>query len=245
MYNNFAKVYDRLMRDVDYASWAKYYMNIMHKRNPNAVRLMECACGTGSLTQFFAQKYKITACDISSEMLDIARKKLNNSAYDIEYMQCDMCNMHSKHKQNIIIATCDGVNYLLTKARVRKFLQSANRALDIGGTIIFDVSSKYKLYKLLPSQPWICFDKDISYMWQNFVVRNKLYMDLSIFEKQGDLYSRIDESQVQVCFDIVDYKQILYQSGFRQINVYGDKTYIRPRAKEHRWHIVATKLYDI
>lgn len=241
MYTNFAKVYDELMKDVDYRSWANYYISIMNSINPNAKNILECACGTANLSCYFANKYNLTACDLSGDMLNIAKLKARQMQLYIKFIHSDMCDVKLNNRQDFVLATCDGVNYLLTKEKALSFFINANRNLNLGGALIFDISSQYKLYQLLPSQPWVNFDEDLCYMWQNFVEKNKTHMDLSIFVKKSNMYYRIDETQVQTCFSIETYKRLLKYAGFTNIKIYGDKTFRLPRTKEERWHFVAIK----
>ena len=47
-YSAFAAGYDRMMADVDYDGWANYIDGFL--REAGAKSVLECACGTGSLT---------------------------------------------------------------------------------------------------------------------------------------------------------------------------------------------------
>ena len=245
MYTDFASIYDRLMSDVDYKSWAEYYLSLIETINPDATDVVECACGTGNLSLYFANKFNLIACDISEDMLSLALQKADDWHKDICFVQQDMCKLSLPYKQDIVICTCDGVNYLINKRQAKSFFKSANKALKIGGGIIFDVSSQYKLYKLLPEKPLVNFDEEISYIWQNYVERQKLYMDLSFFVKDNGVYNRIDEQQTQVCFSKNEYKEMLKSCGFGKIKIFGDRTYSQPSSKELRWHFLATKMNEV
>ena len=48
MYTAFASVYDRLMADVDYLAWARFYHELMERYGVPRGKVCECACGTGS-----------------------------------------------------------------------------------------------------------------------------------------------------------------------------------------------------
>ena len=50
MYTAFASVYDRLMADVDYLAWARFYHELMERYGVPRGKVCECACGTGSIT---------------------------------------------------------------------------------------------------------------------------------------------------------------------------------------------------
>ncbi|NMD37921.1 MAG: class I SAM-dependent methyltransferase [Christensenellaceae bacterium] len=244
MYTDFASVYDSLMQDVDYEAWSNYYISIMDGINKNAKTIVECACGTGNLSLYFAQRYELIALDSSTQMLDIASRKAREQALDIRFVKQKMQNLSLHKPVDFVLATCDGVNYITNKDDAISFFKRAFNSLKAGGALIFDVSSKYKLSTILPSQLWFEDREDISYFWINEYDKkeNLLHLNLSIFVKQKlDLYKRIDEYQKQKAFDIDEYKQMLNVSGFSKVNIYGDKNFNYPKDNEERLHIIAIR----
>lgn len=243
MYQDFAVLYDDLMVDVDYAAWAGYYMSLLQNIDSQVQRIVECGCGTGSLTRHFAKHYQVLGIDQSPAMLQIAYDKLAGNPR-VQLSLQDMQNFQSHGERDAVLATCDAVNYLLTEKNVLDFFLSANRSLKPGGQLLFDVSSRYKLFDYLPSRPWVCTEEALSYIWQNFVEGEHLHMVLSLFVKEGEDYSRVEEEQVQTCFPSTVYCTLLAQAGFGQIRLYGDQSLDSPRDTEHRWHFQAIKLED-
>ena len=70
MYGDFAGMYDPLMKDVDYDSWAEYLLRFL---GAEKLRVTDCACGTGAVSIPLAKRgYKVTGLDASEEMLRIA-----------------------------------------------------------------------------------------------------------------------------------------------------------------------------
>ena len=49
MYTSFAEVYDRLMADVDYPTWAAFYAELLRARGVESGKICECACGYYSI----------------------------------------------------------------------------------------------------------------------------------------------------------------------------------------------------
>lgn len=241
MYQDFAQVYDALMQDVDYAAWADYYMLLLRRHDPAAKRIVECGCGTGALTQYFAKNYSVIAIDSSDAMLQIAYEKLQGLPLRPQLSLQDMRGFRTHGEQDAVLATCDAVNYLLTEAEVMRFFQAAYRALKTGGLLLFDVSSRYKLFSVLPAAPWVEEEEHISYIWQNEIEGERLHMHLSIFVQEGELYRRINEEQTQTCLPTQRYRALLSEAGFGEICVYGDQSLDAPAETEHRLHISAVK----
>ncbi|MFR0882505.1 MAG: class I SAM-dependent DNA methyltransferase [Christensenellales bacterium] len=110
MYGDFAGMYDPLMKDVDYDSWAEYLLRFM---GAEKLRVTDCACGTGEITLRLARAGHImTGVDISGDMLRIASEKARRAALKIPFVEQDMRKLALHRPQDAIICACDGVNYL-------------------------------------------------------------------------------------------------------------------------------------
>ena len=71
-------------------------------------------------------------------------------------------------------------------------------------------------------------DEDLSYIWLSDYDNNdkKLTMDLSFFEKQGDVYKRFDERQIEYAHTTSDLLSELKTNGFELISLtsaYGEE----------------------
>ena len=98
-----------------------------------------------------------------------------------------------------VLATCDGVNYLLDDVDVLEFFSSAYQALRPGGGLFFDISTPHKLRDVLGNQI-ICEDlPKITYFWQNsFNDKTKACWTCTcafLSSRKMAAYKRIDETQ--------------------------------------------------
>ena len=207
MYTGFAEVYDMLMNDVHYGAWADMYARMMTAYGiPRNAKVCECACGTGSLTLPLQQLgYEMMGIDLSQEMLWQAAQKARKAGFGIPFIRQDMRQLRLHRPVDAVLATCDGVNYLLQDVDAAAFFQSAWDAIKPGGGLFFDVSTPYKLEHLLGSQFMGEDRRDVTYMWQNryFPERQQVEMHLAIFVKEPDgRYRRIDEEQVQRAYQV-------------------------------------------
>lgn len=138
MYGDFAGMYDPLMKDVDYDSWAEYLLRFM---GAEKLRVTDCACGTGEITLRLARAGHImTGVDISGDMLRIASEKARRAALKIPFVEQDMRKLALHRPQDAIICACDGVNYLDSLKAAEEFFEAANAALKVGGLLLFDIS---------------------------------------------------------------------------------------------------------
>ena len=233
MYEGFAELYDELMNDVDYEGWADHYTRLLSIYGIRGGKVCECACGTGSLTLPLQRRgFQMTGVDLSREMLWQAAQKARKNG---------SLNLH--RPVDAVLATCDGVNYLLTEEDLLSFFRAAKRSIVPGGALIFDVSTPHKLKNILCAG-LMCEDReDITYLWQNTWHERSRTVDLDlcffIREKDGR-YRRMEEHQTQKAWDAETLKGILWQAGFRAVCMYSEGSLNAIREQDQRWHIAAT-----
>lgn len=246
MYTGFAEVYDQLMADVDYEGWAGFYAEMMKSFGVSTgSKACECACGTGSLTiPLNRAGYQMTGVDLSQEMLWIAAQRARKQGMGIPFVKQDMRELRLHRTMDAVLATCDGVNYLLTDQDALKFFTAAFQALRPGGGLFFDVSTPHKLKTKLGNQ-LLCEDtEDVTYVWQNeFHDKTGLIdMQLCFFVKEQDgRYRRIDEEQRQKAHEMQTLSSLLYQAGFGRVYAYGDRVQRSAKPTDQRWHFAAIK----
>ena len=245
MYQAFAELYDELMNDVDYEGWADYYVRLLSIYGVRGVKICECACGTGSLTiPLYRRGFQMTGVDVSQEMLWQAAQKTRKQGIAIPYVRQDMRALNLHRPMDAVLATCDGVNYLLTEEDLLAFFRAAYRAVRPGGAFLFDVSTPYKLQHILCGGLLGEDREDITYLWQNtwHEKRKTVELDLTFFVRDGDgKYRRIDERQHQRAWDQQTLKETLWHAGFRAVSLYGDFGMNAATEKNQRWHIAASR----
>ena len=248
MYQAFAELYDELMDDVDYESWADYYTRLLSIYGVRNGKICECACGTGGLTiPLYRRGFQMTGVDISREMLWEAAQKSRKLGIAMPFVQQDMKALNLHRPMDAVLATCDGVNYLLTEEDLLCFFRAAHRAVKPGGALIFDVSTPHKLKNVLCSGLMAEDRENITYMWQNsWNERQKtVSLDLVFFVREKDnQYRRIEEHQRKRAWDEKTLKENLWHAGFRAVSIYGDFTLNSSTDGNQRWHIAATRAED-
>lgn len=102
-------------------------------------RLLDVACGTGlSFIPMLRRGWSVTACDISGEMLEIARQKVGDLA-TIE--SADMRELPVFGEFDLVWAVGDALNYLLTEDELKAALEGMKGNLAPGGVMVFDVNT--------------------------------------------------------------------------------------------------------
>jgi ubiquinone/menaquinone biosynthesis C-methylase UbiE len=245
MYADFAAVYDRLMQDVDYAAWAAFYTALLDSLgvSPGAA-VAECACGTGGLTVPLAARYDMTGIDLSEEMLSQAVPKAKSAGRNVRFVRQDMRRLRLMRPADAVLATCDGINYLLKDNDLAAFLNAAFHALKPGGALAFDISSPGKLRGTLGDNVLTLSEEDVAYIWHNRWSDSErvVQMNLSIFVRRPDgAYDRIVEQQAQRAWDEQEVLDALAKAGFRQARAWGDRRMRVPSPNDQRLHFTAIK----
>ena len=240
-YSAFAAGYDRMMGDVDYDGWASYIDGFL--REAGAKSVLECACGTGSLTVRLARKgYQITGSDLSEDMLMAARQKALDAGLRLLPFVCqDMRNIAIHKPVDAIVCACDGVNYLVEG--VEDFFKAAYGALKPGGLLLFDVSSAYKLSTILADNTFAATGEDWAYIWENAYHPRLARVDMLLtgFLKQGLGYTRFEERHSQRAYTEEELRTALISCGFHDIQVYEAFTRNAPTPTAERLQFAARK----
>ncbi len=214
-YGEIALVYDSLMYDMPYASWAEF----LRKNLKNAQNILELGCGTGSITELLSAYYDITAVDISDDMLDIARQKLIKKGRTARFVNGDMCDFSLHKPVDGAICVCDGINYLITPEKVKQAFLSVYKNIKAGGKFIFDISSEYKLNSMA-DQLYSEDADDVTYIWRNSMEDKRINMDITFFVAEDDEhYFRFDEKHVQRAHSVEEISLWLEECGFKILKV--------------------------
>ena len=240
-YNEFAAVYDALMRDVDRSKWIEYLIKLLAGNNK---RVVDCACGTGEISIGLAKAgHIVTGVDISEAMLAVAAEKARAAGFNIPFVCQDMCALALHRRVDAVISTCDGVNYLDSVEEMKRFFDAAHRALVPGGMLLFDISSRYKLQSVLGNNVFTLDEEDISYIWRNaYDAKTEcVRMDLTVFTRDGAMFRRFREEHIQRAHSRQEVMQALAEGGFEDISVYAAFTFKAPSDTAQRLQFVAVK----
>lgn len=166
MYDGVAKFYDRYTADIPYAKIADFAEKCFRlygnagiseiargKRSrtvkdsslqngadvPRSTLVLDCACGTGTLTCLLAQRgYDMTGVDISREMLQTASENAAESGLDILWLCQDMRKINMYGSYAAVLCMTDSINHLTTEKQLEAFFGRIYHFIDDGGLLIFD-----------------------------------------------------------------------------------------------------------
>jgi len=241
MYARFAAVYDSLMAGIDRDEWAKYLLALLPG---GRLCIADVACGTGALTLPLARAgHALTGIDASAEMLAVASEKARLARLNIPFAHQRMERMKLHRKADAVVCACDGVNYLLSTKALGAFFSAARENLKPGGKLLFDVSSRYKLARILGNNTFAEDEEGAAYIWKNEYdeVSARIRMDVTFFERMPDgRFERFAETHAQRAHSQRELEGALARAGFCDIRVYEAFTSETPKKTSERLQFSAS-----
>ena len=143
VYDVLAVYYDAVAGDA--STEAAFIDGIIARTHPQAVTLLEVACGTGEIITSLADRYQVAGLDISSGMLGAAREKLPQKT---PLYLADMSCFRLDVTFDAIICVYHGVNHLLEFAAWEGFFDCVYEHLNAGGVFAFDTLTKGSLQSM-------------------------------------------------------------------------------------------------
>ena len=225
--------------------------------------MYDAACGTGNMTLALRKLGLImSGADISDEMLAQASGKSRRLGLQIPWIHQDIRAIRTHRPLDAVVCACDGVNHLMSDADILKFLHGAYNALRPGGTLAFDISSAYKLSRILGCNTFGEDKSDVCYLWNSNYdeATHVCQMDLTFFSRiksrqengsslcgadcgtyTNDTYKCFRETIIQKAHDAGHLQKLMEGSGFSRVAAYGDMTLLPDDGTCERIHIVGQR----
>ena len=227
-YTGLAGVYDEFMREVPYDRWSSFITVRLKKYGIDGGLVCDLGCGSGVLTTMLSDAgYDMTGIDSSEEMLDQAAKK--KGSRDILYLEQDMTEFELYGTMRAFVSTCDALNYITDKKKLRHIFELVHNYLDPDGIFIFDMHTP-AYYKKLGDRVFGDTTEDAGYIWDNTYNRATGINEyaLTLFKKQAERadesYVRSEETHVERAYSIGYIKHIIKKTGFDILEVKSDYT---------------------
>lgn len=245
-YDGFANSYDLLTSNVDYQKRGNYFHQILLQHGKQSGILLDLACGTGTLSEFFARlNYDVIGVDASEEMLNVAMEKKCESQSDIIYLKQNMQDLDLFGTVDIVICALDSFNHIVDEQELRQVFERISLFLNEDSLLIFDMNTVYKHEHILNNQTYI-YDLDEVYcVWQNTLLDHhivEIHLDIFEYEEESNCYYREQEhfyerayTREQICF-------ALDKAGFELLKEYDEDSFQPPLETSQRVVYVARNL---
>lgn len=138
-YEAIAPVYDSFTAHHDYELWLGELLPALYRNGLHGNRLLDIACGTGkSFLPMLARGWDVTACDISSSMLELANGKVGDA---VHLAVADMRELPVFGQFDLVWALDDAMNYLLSEEELGCAVRGMRANMSRSGLLMFDVNT--------------------------------------------------------------------------------------------------------
>jgi SAM-dependent methyltransferase len=221
-YRGLSPLYDEFMQDAPYLEWETWLTN---QFNLASVNVADLGCGTGRLTLALSPLCKtIVGVDLSEEMLSQAAERAATSKIPVQWYCQDMRRFRLPHVVDIVLSTCDCVNYLLTPDDLRACFSRVHENLAPHGWFCFDVLGNRRL-QTLENGFWYDLQPEAAVLFETSLDRELgriSYEVHAFFSEDGRLYRRVEEHHEQAFHHQQGLVELLQACGFAVRSVLGD-----------------------
>lgn len=138
VFNEYARYYDLLYRDKDYAAESAYVHGLLRKQCPAAVTLLNLGCGSGRHDRELVKLgYRVVGIDMAEGMLEAARRGAAECA-GLEYQAGDVRTARLGRSFDAVISLFHVMSYQRTNADLLAAFRTAHEHLQPGGLFLFD-----------------------------------------------------------------------------------------------------------
>lgn len=242
-YEFLAGSYDELTTDVDYGLWADYVERHFARLKRPVKRVLDLACGTGSLTaQLAARGYEMVGVDKSSDMLAVAEEKCRELNPTPRFFRMGMESLRLPEPVDACICCLDSVNYVLKPALLRRAFRRVYDCLAPGGLFLFDADTPEKL-RAMDGEVFLDETEDSYCVWRGEFSkrRNVCTFWMDIFRREGENWSRGWELHEEYAYSMEELEAYLKEAGFETIKQFGELKLRPPREGEQRVFFAAGK----
>ncbi len=223
LYKNFAYDYDEFGPIEEYLGKEKDFFSGLFAEH-GVTSVLDCACGTGQHLLMLSQLgYAVSGSDYSLSMLDAARGNLAKYNIEVPLHQCDFRYLETKHSSTFdaIVCLSTALPHLHSDEDLILALTSMKHTLYKGGLLVLTQGTTH-FTLTLPSIEVVVNRKDFSRVFvKEHDDRFQTIHVLDLFHSER----RIESNQYDFVYRILlddDYRRLLAESGYSNIEIFGD-----------------------
>jgi SAM-dependent methyltransferase len=143
VFSDYARYYNLLYGDKDYAAEADYADRLIQKFHPGARAILDLGCGTGRHDFILADKgYSVVGIDRSEQMLTEAKRQLSSLKSSIRkslsFVHGDIRHVRLGRTFDAALALFHVISYQPTNSDLQQTFNTAAAHLEPNGVFIFD-----------------------------------------------------------------------------------------------------------
>jgi SAM-dependent methyltransferase len=138
VFSDYAKYYNLLYRDKDYASETSYILSLLRQFQCGEGAILEFGSGTGRHAALLAEEgYSVCGVELSQEMLQQAQRLAGNNPR-LEFLQGDMREVRLEQRADAVISLFHVMSYQTSNSSLDECFRTFREHLKPRGLLIFD-----------------------------------------------------------------------------------------------------------
>jgi ubiquinone/menaquinone biosynthesis C-methylase UbiE len=243
-FDEIAFLYDELMAGVPYRGWVEYLHRVLQQYKCQPKTVLDLCCGTGTVSLILARMgYEVSGVDISSGMIDYARRKAEGQGLSVTFDVQDAARLRLGKRFALVISLFDSLNYILDASDLQNAFYRASEHLDPGALFIFDMNTELALSGRFFDQSNYGSGAPVIYDWRSTYDEDArlctVYMNF-IYRRAG-AERRAKIVHYQRAYDIPEVIRMLESAGLSTLAVYDGYTLKKASARSDRVFFVARK----
>ncbi|MDL2318312.1 class I SAM-dependent methyltransferase [Eubacteriales bacterium OttesenSCG-928-A19] len=222
IYGQFAFDYDEFGPIEEYLGDEELFLDALFKKS-QVNTVLDCACGTGQHLYMLSELgYQVSGSDYSDSMLQVAKKNLAKHNIPIPLHQCDFRYLEQAfdNRFDAIVCLTTSLPHLHTDEDLLTALRSMRGRLNKNGLLVLTQGTTHFNLSLPPIEV-VVNREDFSRIFVK--EHDERFQTIHVL----DLYhnaQRLEDNQYDVVHRILldeDYRRLLAQAGFGNIQIYG------------------------
>ena len=197
-----------------------------HLGSVEGLEVLEPACGSGYGSRMLAERgAKVTAFDLSKDMLTVAEKEEEKNPLGITYFQSDMVEVNLG-KQFDVVAPSFLYHYAPSVEALRKFVQVTAKHLKPGGKLVALHAGQEPIIPKVVNRP--CFTTWID---KSTAFEDEAPLRLHILSETGEVVGHFD----YFYYSTETYKKVFGEFGFEEVAWHKHKMPEELKARYENW----------
>lgn len=140
IFQDYAYYYNAFYQDKDYEAETRQIDALLKKYGNNIQKIINYGCGTGRHDIELAKMgYQCTGIDMSSLMINIAKKNAKYEKTDIDFFEADIRNYEPIENYDAVISLFHVTSYQNSNKDIMATFRAVRKALCQDGLFLFDV----------------------------------------------------------------------------------------------------------
>ncbi len=240
-YSRLARIYDHVMRHVDYRQWANYVQSVFTRFGATPKDILELACGTGAMACILDDRgYRMTGIDRSESMIAVAKQKALDARRTIRFHAGDMVRLPVFESYDAVLCLYDSINYIMEESDILAMMNRLRNAIRPDGLFVFDACTEINSRRYFHNQVDRESNGDFSYIRRCEYVPDtctQVNEFQFIFNRKGKRHSTRERHEQRI-YPVARLAQVCRDAGYHVLGVFDGFTFDEASERSNRVHYV-------